>query len=414
MNKKKYFLLIPLIILLGYFIFYLYPAEKIYIPIFSLKKKRENKDVNPHLQKLIVDYKKSIKKLMREAGTPGAAIAIVHDSSIVFIQGFGVRTIGESPKVDQHTVFRIASVSKCFASMLTGIMVEDSVLKWDDKIIKYLPEFCLKSSDQTANLSVRHVLSHTTGLPYHTFTNMVEEGKDIHTLLGKLQEVNLNGRVGESYSYQNVAYSLIGEVINTATGKTYEQQMMERIFKPLNMKDASISYDAIIHNTNIAKPHRMQRRKGWILSKITDTYYNVAPAGGVNASITDMANWMTALLGDREDVIKKTTLDEIYKPHIKARSKNRNYGRTHRVTNSYYALGWRVLHYPNDTLIYHGGYVNGFRSEVGINRKENIGICILANAPGDLADTGIPMFFNMYLERRDSIRAWNTRHKLKK
>jgi beta-lactamase class C len=392
----------------AYFVFSLYPVEKVGPPIV-IRKKEYRKDLNPHLQQLLTDYEKSVKKVMRDAGTPGAAIAIVHDSTIIFMKGFGVRSVGNLAKVDTNTVFRIASVSKCFASMITGILVEDHILTWDDKIVQYLPDFCLKSPEQTSDLSIRHVLSHTTGLPYHTFTNMVEEGKDINLLLSKLQEVNLSGRVGEQYSYQNVAYSLIGEVIRSATGKTYEQQIIEQVFTPLRMKNASISYDAIIHNTNIAKPHHRQRKKGWVTGKITNTYYNVAPAGGINASISDMAHWMVALLGDREDVIKDSTLNEIFTPYVRARSKNRNYGRKHRLRDSFYAMGWRVLHYPNDTLIYHGGYVNGYRSEVAINRKDRIGICILANAPGALADTGIPVFFNMFLEEQAAIREWDRR-----
>jgi beta-lactamase class C len=280
------------------------------------------------------------------------------------------------------------------------------VLTWDDKVVQYLPEFCLKSSEQTANLSIRDVLSHTTGLPYHTYTNMVEEGIDINTLLCKLSEVNLSTNVGESYSYQNVAYSLIGEVIKSATGKSYEELMLEKVFEPLHMKTASMNYDAIMGNNNIAMPHKRVRGGSWVPSRMTETYYNVAPAGGINASISDMGNWLMALLGDKQNVISDATLDEMFMPYVKARSKNKNYGRKNRLKDSFYAMGWRVLHYPNDTLIYHGGFVNGYRSEVAINRKEKIGICILANAPGDLADNGIPMFFNMYFEKKDDIKSW--------
>ncbi len=402
--KKILYFLIPLcliaLIYTGYT--YFFSQEKISsgFAIKNIIKKKNVKkkaaEITPHLKKVLVDYEKSIKQLMRDANTPGAAIVIVKDSSIIYMKGFGVRAVGEKGEVDENTVFRIASVSKCFAAILTGILVEDSVFAWDDRIVKYLPNFSLKTPEHTANLTIRHVLSHTTGLPYHTYTNMVEEGKDIQTLLAKLNEVKLNGNVGEMYSYQNVAYSLIGEVIKSATGKTYEEQMMERVFKPLNMVHASISYDAIMRNNNIAKPHRMKRRNMWAQTNITNTYYNVAPAGGINASISDMGNWIIALLGNRNDIISDKTLDDIYTPQVKARSKNRNYGRMNRLNDSYYATGWRVLHFPDDTLVYHGGYVNGYRSEVAINRKEHIGICILANAPGDLADNGIPMFFSIY------------------
>lgn len=366
--------------------------------------------VNPYLSDLLKEYEQEILKLSQEAHTPGAAIAVVYDSTIVYLKGFGLRNVLRPDSVDVNTVFRIASVSKCFASFLAGSLVEDSLLAWSDTVVHYLPTFALKPREETPKLTVKHVLSHTTGLPYHAFTNMVEEGASLDSMLSWLKDINLGTRVGQAYSYQNVAYSIVGKVIEARTGKSYNEQLKERVFFPLKMTNASVDYRSMMKNINIATPHKLGRGR-WTPAKITDTYYNVAPAGGVNASISDMAKWMVALLGNRPDVIKPETLEELYKPKIKAPSKNRNYGRMHRLSNSYYGLGWRVLHYPNDTLIYHGGFVNGYRSEVAINPKERIAVCILANAPGDLADNGIPLFFNLFEPRRDSIVAWEKKIK---
>jgi beta-lactamase class C len=231
-------------------------------------------------------------------------------------------------------------------------------------------------------------------------------------MLARLKEVPLNGKVGEIYSYQNVAYSLVGEAIHGATGKSYEGWMIEKVFGPLDMKNASIDYLSIMTNKNVAKPHLSQRH-GWRKAKIMNTYYNVSPAGGINASISDMAKWMVALLGNRPDVISRETLNTMFSPAIKAPSKNRNYGRRHRLSDSYYGLGWRILHYPDDTLVYHGGYVNGYRSEVAVNQKDRVAICILANAPGELPDNGIPIFFDLYKKYREDILAWE-RKRLRK
>jgi beta-lactamase class C len=403
--NKKLSGLVLVVFATAFLIVKLYPKETKATPVIAVKKVEHRKIVNASAEQFLIGYEKELSDLMEAANTPGAAVVIVKDSTIIFMKGFGVRASNKPEKVDVNTVFRIASVSKCFASTLTGILVEDKVLAWDDKVVKYLPEFCLKSPEHTNELSIRNVLSHTTGLPYHTFTNMVEEGIDINTLLYKLRDVNLCSKVGQTYSYQNVVYSVIGEVMRSATGKTYEALMQEKIFTPLHMDNASISYDAIMQNDNIAMPHRVHRG-GASPVKITNTYYNVAPAGGVNASISDMGKWLMALMGEKQNVITDATLDDVYTPQVKARSKNRNYGRKNHIKDSYYALGWRVLHYPNDTIVYHGGFVNGYRSEVAIDRKDKIGICVLANAPGDFADNSIPMFFNMYFENRNNIKMW--------
>lgn len=366
---------------------------------------------NPYWEDLLVDYEESMQQLLHKTGIPGASITIVKDTSIMLMTGLGVKTVHSTDSVDKNSVFRVGSVSKCFASVLTAILVKEGYLNWDDPVIKYLPDFKLKSPEQTACLTIRHVLSHTTGLPYHTYTNLIEDGMDIETMLTKLGEIDC-GTVGEVYSYQNVAYSIIGEVLRKATGRTYEELLQQKIFTPLKMKNSSVSYEAITSNKNVAHPHLLRHHR-WKEIPISDKYYNAAPAGGVNSCGADMARWMQMLLGYRPNVISATSLQEIFTPEISARSKNRRYRKIARIEDTYYALGWRILHFPNDTLVYHGGYVNGYRSEVAIYQKDKIGICILSNAPGDVTDAGIPIFLKLYMSRRDSILKWEEDQKEK-
>lgn len=406
MNRKFYVALIGVIIVLPFLVAQVFIRDE---PGIRMKRKavsRPKPPVNPHLEKAIEEYELQLSMKQLLAKAPGAAIAIVKDSTVVYLKGFGVRELGTRDSVDAHTVFRIASVSKCFASFLTGIMVEEGKLHLDDHVALYVPGFSLKSPEETSKLNLRHVLSHRTGLPVHAYTNLVEEGLPLNEMLDRLKDVPMSSRVGQLYSYQNVAYSLIGEAIRNGTGKSYEAWMMEKVFGPLEMKDASIDYFSMITSKNHAKPHMPVRRGGWRRVSINNTYYNVSPAGGVNASISDMAQWMIALLGHRPDVISKAMLDTLYKPLVYAPSKNRNYGRAQRYSHSYYGLGWRILTFPDDTLVYHGGFVNGFRSEVAVSRKDNLAICILANAPGELADTAIPIFLNILREHREDIVKW--------
>jgi beta-lactamase class C len=255
------------------------------------------------------------------------------------------------------------------------------------------------------------VLSHTTGLPYNTYTTLVEDGLALDTMLAQLRNVNVIAKPGELYSYQNVAYSIIGPVLRARTGKSYQTLMRERIFGPLHMDDASISYEEIMSNNNVAKPH-LHWRKGWKATTISDTYYNVAPAGGVNASISDMSQWLRVLLGARKDFVTDETLDKIFTPVVKAKSKNHYFRKWVGRSDPYYALGWRVLDFKNDTLLYHGGYVRGYRSEIAVDRRSKIAICVLGNGPGRMVDNAVPMFFNMFYNERDSILYWQNKHLL--
>ena len=363
---------------------------------------------NPYVQKLLVDYEAEMLDLLNKTKTPGLAIAIIQDTTILFLKAYGVREAGTTDSIDVHTVFRLASVSKCFAPLLTGLLVEEGVLRWDDRVIDHLPDFQLKSRKHTDSLRLTHVLSHTTGLPYHTYTTLVEDGMDLPTMLGELRNVNVIADPGEVYSYQNVAYSIIAEVIRARTGKSYEQLMNEKIFHPLKMRDASMTYEAMMQNDNVAKPH-LHWRKGWKATTISNTYYNVGPAGGVNASISDMAEWLRTMMGSRTDFISAETLDKMYTAVVKAKTKNRYFRKWVGRSDSHYALGWRVLNFKNDTLLYHGGYVRGYRSEVAIDRRSRIAICVLSNGPGRMVDNSVPVFFNLFYNQRDSILYWQNK-----
>ncbi len=367
-------------------------------------------DPNPYTQKVLSQYEEFIERAIRAGTSPGAAVAIVKDSSIIYLKGFGLKQVGEPDSINTNTVFRLGSVSKCFASVLAGTLVSDHLFSWDDPLIKYLPDFALKSKESTEKLTVRHVLSHTIGLPYHAFTNMIEERASLDTLFKELRYLDLIGEPGKVYSYQNVGYSLIGEVIKATTHKSFEEALTEKVFRPLHMKNSSASYDAMVNNSNIAKPH-LFTRKHWVSIPVSDTYYDVTPAGGVNASIADMALWLKALLGNDQEVLTSATLDQIFEPQVRAISKNRNFWKWKKPKASYYALGWRVLTFKNDTIEYHGGYVNGYRSEVAIDRKNRIAICVLTNSAGNLADQSIPEFLTRFSQQEDSIAAWEDRNK---
>ncbi|TXH24712.1 MAG: class A beta-lactamase-related serine hydrolase [Cyclobacteriaceae bacterium] len=364
---------------------------------------------NPHLQSVINSYHDFMQQAIARGVAPGAAVAIVYDTSVIFLKGFGLKQSGTADSIDVHTVFRLGSVSKCFASILAGTLVSDQLINWDDPVLKYYPQFQLISPEHTSKVTIRHVLSHTTGLPYHAYTNMIEEHLPLDTLLASLKTVKLFGEPGQIYSYQNVGYSLIEKVVEQATHQTFERALTENVFKPLGMYSSSASYLAIMNHDNVAKPHYFARKR-WTPVPISDTYYNVSPAGGVNASIADMALWLRALLQHDENLMADTTLNEIFTPQVKAISKNRNFNRWKRPRSSYYALGWRVINFKNDQLLYHGGYVNGYRSEVAIDQKNKIAICVLTNSPGNLADLSVPEFFKRYSLKADSIQYWQNQH----
>ena len=115
--------------------------------------------------------------------SPGAAIALVYKGEIILLKGYGVKKAGEPDSVNHHTAFRLGSVSKGFASVLTGIMVEEGSLNWDDRVKSYLDDFKMKDTASENHLTVRHILSHTTGFPEHTYTDILDNGYEYEIII---------------------------------------------------------------------------------------------------------------------------------------------------------------------------------------------------------------------------------------
>lgn len=355
---------------------------------------------DPELQPLVERFEHFVTERLEEEGVPGATIAMVKDSSVIYLKSFGLKERSTYDSINIHTAFRLASVSKGFAPVLVGMLVKDSILNWDDRVIDYLPGFKLNNRENTEELTLRHVLSHTTGLPRHTYSNLLDAGISYAEIRDRLAEVPVTHPVGAYYNYQNVAYSLVADVVEKATGKTYNELLRERIFEPLNMRGASAGFDELISCKNVAIPH-LRRRGGYQPIAISPNYYTASPAAGVNASIVDMTQWLQFLLGQRPELLSKEMLDEIFRPQIDIFRRDKSVGQWRDlIDHAFYALGWRVLRSDTETIIYHGGYVNGYRSEAALVREDGFGIVVLSNAPSYFISDCLPTFFEMYREHQ--------------
>ncbi len=346
-----------------------------------------------HLDNVVQKYDYFVEQKLNELQAPGAAIAIVHGDSVVYLKCYGVRALGRFEPITPRTTFRIASLSKGFAAVLAGLLVQEGVMRWDDKVIQYLPALALKSDTHTQNLTLRHLLSHTTGLPSHTYDNLVEAKVPFPTIIEQLKTVPCVWPAGQSYNYQNVLYSLIGEVMKSATGVSYTQLLQTRLLTPLKMTDASVTRDALLNNPNHASPH-IRRRGKWMLTEVTEGYYAVSPAAGVNASISDMTQWLRALLGGMPDVVSPKVIQEVSAPVIKTRRELRRYHWSGRARHAYYGLGWRLFDYAGTPLVFHSGGLRGYVSQIAFLPEHDLGIVVLLNA--NIENIFVSTFLDIY------------------
>ena len=350
-------------------------------------------------QVLIDEITNTIEEQFQLKNAPtGMAAAIVKDGKILMKKGFGWKEAGGKDSIDEHTVFRIASLSKGFAAVLASQIVMEKKLNWTSKVKDYIPNFQLNNDSATQVLNMKHLLSQSTGLPRHTYGNLIEAGQSMEEMIPRLKEVPLVAAPGQVMSYQNLAYSLVQPMLEKATKLRYDSLLKQYIYKPLKMFNASTDYESLMLENNIALPHSSRNSRPM---EQQDDYFSVLPSAGVNASISDMAIWVNALLGHHPEVITLESLRPIYKQNNLLPKNNPWSRKWENVISVGYAMGWRTINYKGQKLIYHGGYLNGYRAEMAFCLEEDFGIVVLSNSFSRFLMRSVPIFFDIYNQKKN-------------
>jgi beta-lactamase class C len=339
-------------------------------------------------------------KAIASGAIVGAGVSIVKGDSIIISDGFGKRNINVDAGVDGQTIFRLGSLSKGFAGILAADLENEGKIDWEDKVTDYIPDFQLGDQSNTDKITLANILSHTSGAPYHSYTNLVEAGLPLTDIAKRFKEVDPISNPGSIYSYQNALFALSGEMMYKATGQEITTSLDDRFFKPLEMCSTTMDYETLIHAENVAVPHS-KRRNGWRSKKLRNSYFNAIAAGGINASADDMAKWMRFLLGHNPEIMSNQALEEAFNPAIEIKGHYKYYQRWPGHQASYYGFGWRIHKFVEDqtrqekTIWHHGGSVNNFRNEIAVFPEADLGICVLLNNNSRLAKTVVPDLYKI-------------------
>ena len=349
------------------------------------------------VKQTLADYKRWLNRLGERKAVAGLVTAVVIDDKVVFEGSVGYADARTKQPATPNTVFRLASLSKAFAATLTGLLVDDGKLSWDTKLMDVLPYFKLKDVQAASQATVSDILGQRLGLPRNTYDRMLEDDIPYEELVRKLDEVDMTCGVGQCYGYQNIAFSMIGDVVLARTGDFFYHQVDKRIFYPLGMQTASYGRAALESSKSWARPHHASSH-GWIPFEPNEVYYRVAPAAGVNASLRDMEKWLIAQMGGRPDVLQGSLLDKLHGPGVSTPTELRaTPWRRARLTDAHYALGWRIYEYAGETLIYHAGAVAGYRTMIGFFPKYHAGVITMWNSTGPTPSGLMPMVFDSLL-----------------
>jgi len=340
----------------------------------------------------------------------GLSVAVVRGGETTFVKSYGVREVGGEP-VTPQTVFRIASLSKAFAASMASLAVGEGLLTLEEKAEIFAPELAFPGGAQR-KLTLAHVLSHRTGLPPNAYDNLLEEGEAPATILSKYRDVALVCPVGQCYAYQNIAFDIVGRALSSVYGKPYGDLLHDRLFAPLGMASASVGEDGLRASANVAWPHRRDRIKGssparygpWRQVAVKNPYYRVPAAGGVNASILDMAEWLKAQMGAAPEILSPRALALIQTPQIATPPETaRIRPVSTRYSQTQYGLGWRIYAYDGRPVITHSGSVDGYAAQIAFLPGRDVGIVLLANAQSRRFWRLLPHFLDIEfeLDRKD-------------
>ncbi len=334
------------------------------------------------------DFKQYFEKTLKKNNVPGGAFIIVHGDQVVKVGTYGQRKKNGKEPIDANTVFRLASVSKTFAGTVASQLVHEHKLSWQQPITDYVPTLTLQDETQAKQITIGHIIGQSSGFMPNSYDNLINANVSMKKILPMFSKLTLMCNPGICYSYQNVAFSFIEQVIEQQSGQQYDALIQERIFTPLDMETASIGHQAFMETPNRAEPH-IKTARGFKKVRVKPNYYQLASAAGVNASITDMGKWLIASMGLKPEIISDCVIEDITTPGIKTTKELKRREWHRHLNDAHYGKGWRVYEFDGEPLIYHAGWVSGYVTEVAYSPDLKIGMAILINAESrDIAKLG--------------------------
>ncbi len=321
------------------------------------------------------------EKVRADWNVPGMAIAIVKDDKVVFAKGYGVRELGKPEPVDENTVFAVASNSKAFTAACLAILVDEKKLNWNDKVIKYLPDFQMYDPYVTSELTIRDTISHRSGLA--TFSGDLlwyETTYSPDEVLRRARYLKPTSGFRTAYGYQNLMFIAAGKVIEKVSGKPWAQFVKERILDPLAMARTTTSIRDL--KDNAAMPHN---ESGGKLRALPHRSVDGADsAAALNSSVADLAKWIRLQLGrgtsDGKQIFSEQRSWEMWQPNIMipiSAASAKNIPTRH--FNSY-GMGWFLFDYQGRKVMNHSGGLDGMLSYTTLVPEENVGFVVLTNS----------------------------------
>jgi len=334
-----------------------------------------------------------VNRALTTFNVPGIAVAVVKDRKVVLAKGYGVKSILTNEKVDANTLFGIASNSKAFTTAALAILIDEGKLKWDDKVITYLPNFKMYNDYVTNEFTIRDLLTHRSGLGLGAGDLMIwPDGSNFtaEDIIQNLQYLKPVSAFRTKYDYDNLLYIVAGEVIHKVSGMSWCDFIESRIMKPLEMNNSAASFVRLKDTSNVIAPHVPLNGKLKIISRYKNHILDAA--GGIYSSVNDMSKWIIMQLNngkyspENKQLFSEKEHNEMWTPQTIIPATTRPPYNTH---FSSYGLGWFLSDVKGYKQATHTGGLEGIVTQVTLLPELNLGIIVLTNQQSGAAFNAI-------------------------
>lgn len=325
---------------------------------------------------------KLVEHTLKTFNVPGIAVGIVHNGEVVLAKGYGISSINTKEKVNSKTNFGIASNSKAFTTTAIGMLVDQQKIKWDDKVIQYIPEFKMYNDYVTHEFTIRDLVTHRSGLGLGAGDLMVwPDGHDFTTtdIINNIQYLKPVSDFRSQYDYDNLLYIIAGVVIERVSGETWAEFIQTKILSPLEMHNSAPNWNLLKDKSNSIDPHVPIDGTLSVIDRYTNTIFDAA--AGIYSNIDDMSKWVLTHLNNGKSPTGNQLLSEKQSKELITPQTLMNISTNPPYYSLFkaYGLGFVLQDVAGKLEVSHTGGLEGIVTQVTMLPQLDLGIIVLTN-----------------------------------
>ena len=369
-----------------------------------------------HAQKLDVKQKlsgfdKTVEQMLKQWNVPGCGVAIVVKNKVVFAKGYGLRDVEKKLPVTPTTLFPIASNTKLFTATAVGLLVEEGKLEWDKPVKQYVPQIQFYNDDLTANITMRDMLSHRTGMSRH---DNIWYNSDFsrQQLFDRLKYLEPSLPLRQGYLYNNMMYAAAGHIVEQLSGQSWEEYVRIKFFVPLGMSRSIFSAEDMQKQPDFLTAYYEKRDTSTLAPfPFYTRQQGIGPAGAIISDLNDMSHWLIMQMHggkyNNKVVVPSSVIRATMQPAALAATVPDKY---FEEINAMYGMARYTSSYKGHYRTQHGGSLGGIYSQVSFMPNDSVGVIVFMN--GVHARPMLEVLVNTVYDRVLSLSAtpWNERN----